>query len=589
MVKCFAEVGEKNFSTTATFCVPQRQALTTKQFAKNKSIRSTMRIPRSLALLPMAFSLTLLRYTSSFKFYSRRQALIACQRHKTQCFSSQSAATPSNANDISIFADKSVTFSSMGISSPVLLSRIKQLGYDRPTAVQAASFAVLGALTDVTIGAETGSGKTLAYLLPLMNDILLSKQDGRLATYDYARALILVPNKELVQQVARMARALAGEDAIDASEMVRLAIMPGGLREPLDFRPFRASIGLGGKEPPVDLVISTPASVGPLALSPKHIDMFADIQTLVVDEADMLLDGGYLRQLNDVLMGFRRADRLAVTTDEESDDPLAVKRTQHVFVAATLPDSGLRSVDAYLTKRFPYAKRVTMKGMHSARHYGLKEKTRWLLVEEKKERLQQLVSLLQTSAQDGGIQGEKVMVFLNSVEDVDNVHEALTRAGVESLPYHAKMPLEERAAGLDRFRRHDSAKSEDNDNTVGVLVCTDLASRGLDVPGVDVVVQLQFAGNVVSHLHRMGRCGRAGRRNGRGIVFYGEKESELVNVVQTAEDEYEGMTLEQDVDFDEADDPDALGTVQKAFSRKRGFTKKRKKLRREDAESRQGE
>ncbi|GKZ00723.1 hypothetical protein MPSEU_001024200 [Mayamaea pseudoterrestris] len=557
-----------------------------------------MRIRGTRLLLQMAFSLTLLRSTRCWTSKSIRLSISARQ---TQCFSTSasthhhSSSDDNAAQSNNIFADDSVSFESMGVTSTVLMSRIKALGLERPTAVQAASFETIASGSDVTIGAETGSGKTLAYLLPLLNEIFISKQDGKLATYDYARALILVPNKELVQQVARMAKSLAGDAFIDdASDTIRLAVMPGGLQEPLDFRPFRESIGLGGKEPPIDLVISTPASVGPLALKPKHIDLFADIQTLVVDEADMLLDGGYLRQLNDVLMGFRRADRLAMSMNSGSDDehdatidnnnPLIVKKTQHVFVAATLPDSGLRSVDAYLSKRFPYAKRVTMKGMHSARHYGLAQKTEWLLVEEKKDRLQQLVQLLNRPHEDGGLIGEKVMVFLNSVEDVDNVHDAFTRANVESLPYHAKMTLEERTAALDRFRKYDPAnengsKSEDS---VGVLVCTDLASRGLDVPHVSVVVQLQFAGNVVSHLHRMGRCGRAGRRNGRGIVFYGEKEEELVEVVRMAENEHEKMTLEQNVDIDDDEDDDAAaGTVQKAFSRKRGFTKKRKKLRRE--------
>ena len=98
-----------------------------------------------------------------------------------------------------------------------------------------------------------------------------------------------------------------------------------------------------------------------------------------------------------------------------------------------------------------------------------------------------------------------------------------------------------------------------------------------------MLVQLQFAGNVVAHLHRMGRCGRAGQRTGRGIVFYTEKERELVEVVQDAEQQQERMVLEQDVEDLELLDGEkaAAGTVKQAFSRKRGFTRKRKKERRE--------
>lgn len=138
---------------------------------------------------------------------------------------------------------------------------------------------------------------------------------------------------------------------------------------------------------------------------------------------------------------------------------------------------------------------------------------------------------------------------------------------------------------MDKFRRYSVNDEENDDNAVAVLVCTDLASRGLDIPGVTAVVQLQFAGNVVAHLHRMGRCGRAGNRNGRGIVFYGAKERELVEVVRDAECQQERMILEGDVDEldeeSESEESVPKGSVKNAFSRKRGFTKKRKKLRRE--------
>mmetsp|Transcript_80870 Transcript_80870/g.121552 ORF Transcript_80870/g.121552 Transcript_80870/m.121552 type:complete len:608 (-) Transcript_80870:73-1896(-) len=502
------------------------------------------------------------------------------------------SSTSDDDNDVEspsgIFANDATSFESIGIESPILIDRLKAMGLDRPTQIQAQAFAeIRKGEGDVTIGAETGSGKTLAYLLPILDDILKQKQSGEGLSYDYARAIILVPNKELVQQVLRMALPLCGgnkavlwgagaklpedsssdQEDVDPNSIVRLAVMPGGLADPLDFKPFRDTLALGGDDAPVDLVISTPAAIGPLGLKPKHITMFADIATLVVDEADMLLDGGYIRPLENVLMGFRRSDRL--------DPTMGVARTQHVFCAATLPDMGLKSVDAYLQRKFPYATRIQMAGMHNARHYGLAEATAWHQVESKKERMEQLINLLETK---GELQGEKVMVFLNSVEDVEGATGALERAGIPCVPYHAKLKLGERSENLDRFRRYGSDKDMD---TVPVLVCTDLASRGLDVPGVTAVVQLQFSGNVVSHLHRMGRCGRAGQRTGRGIVFHSDYEAELVKVVREAETQQERMVLEGDVDSQDDEEGEPTGTVEKAFSRKRGFTKKRKKLKRE--------
>ena len=211
--------------------------------------------------------------------------------------------------------------------------------------------------------------------------------------------------------------------------------------------------------------------------------------------------------------------------------------TQYIFVAATLPDYGLRSVDAYIQKKFPNIKRISTDGMHNARHYGLGEKTAWIQddydeMTPKKIRMQRLVKLLRptndskdhddhdttTDLDIPSLAGEKVMVFLNNVNDVDSATNALRRSGIEAVPFHAKLPLKDRTESLDRFRKFVAGQhlttNEDHDNqsnsAVSVLVCTDLAARGLDIPGVTAVVQLQFAGNVVTHLHRMGRCGRAG-------------------------------------------------------------------------------
>ena len=508
------------------------------------------------------------------------------RQRQTRLFSTE----PSDAT-YDFFAAPEATFQSIGVKSPLLLERLEQLGLSRPSAVQASAYAAIQGGTDVTIGAETGSGKTLAYLLPLVDEILQQKAENKnnKVTYDFARAIILVPNKELVNQVVRMAMPLCGGsqclvgsnrfdfasrrhdgEVVDPASIVRIAVMPGGLSEPQDFQPFRNCVALGGKDRPVDIIVSTPAAVGPLGLKPTNIDMFADIQTLIVDEADMLLDGGYIRQLENVLLGFRRTTKL--------DASYEIKRVQHVFVAATLPDMGLRSVDAYLQKKFPYAERVAMAGMHSARHYGLRERTLWMEVEENKERMEQLVELLKTPAAEGGLQGEKIMVFLNSGDDVDGAQGALERAGFPSVKYHAKIPLEERTVNLERFRNYtpDLMSNAEDDDVVSILVCTDLGARGLDVPGVTAVVQLQFAGNVVAHLHRMGRCGRAGNRNGRGIIFYDSKQRELIEVVREAEQKQERMVLEGDVeDAEEA-------TVKEAFSRKRGFTKKLKKQRRDE-------
>ncbi|KAL7485623.1 hypothetical protein ACHAW6_011224 [Cyclotella cf. meneghiniana] len=564
-------------------------------------------------------------------------------------------------------------FASLGISSPALLRRLSSppLNLSRPSAVQAATFDTISRGENVIVGAETGTGKTLAYLLPLVEDVLKRKREWKARQleggqgeedavmdpgYSFARAIILVPNKELAHQAVRMAASVCGglnrcvvwgsegvmagmnmdlyedsdDEQIPEEDIVRLALLPGGLSSPFDYPPFRFASEMKasskGRQPPPDLVFATPANLGPMGLSPKNIELFADVATLVVDEADMLLDGGYVRQLNNVLMGFRRADRLVGRYDsisfgkkrgdnenEDIGDNLddyseenKPKSTQHVFVAATLPDYGLRSVDAYLNRKFPDALKISMAGMHNARHYGLEQESQtvWNEIAENKDRMKRLVDLLRLDRSQMGIDGrglkeEKVMVFLNTVNDVDGATNGLRRAGINAVPYHAQVPLEERASNLDKFRRYCAPSNNkhtiDNDeDTVPVLVCTDLASRGLDIPGVTAVVQLQFATNVVIHLHRMGRCGRAGNSDGRGIIFYGPTEKELVTVVREAEEQQSRMSLSQDVDDGmdgdvlDSDGQGDVGKVKKAFSRRRGFTKKRKKERREQRDAAMG-
>uniref|UniRef100_A0A7S0GC94 ATP-dependent RNA helicase n=2 Tax=Proboscia inermis TaxID=420281 RepID=A0A7S0GC94_9STRA len=148
-----------------------------------------------------------------------------------------------------------------------------------------------------------------------------------------------------------------------------------------------------------------------------------------------------------------------------------------------------------------------------------------------------------------------------------------------------------------KFNVADGVSTTDNDQSSSaaqpVLVCTDLASRGLDIPGVTAIVQLQFATNVVIHLHRMGRCGRAGKKDGRGIIFYSSKEAGLVDVVREAENQQERMVLEGDVDDTDDKNSDTenvgnAGKVKNAFSRRRGFNKKRKKIRRKEMEATEG-
>ncbi len=303
---------------------------------------------------------------------------------------------------------------------PALLPRLHSQNLTLQTPIQSLSFPQFPPSTPLLIGAETGTGKTLSYLLPLVDEIM--KTPPNPSSKYKTKAIILVPNRELSHQLLLAAARICGGPASvvhgapqeleselarvpDSEPKVNLAILPGGLSAPEDFRPWRSP-------PPglhADIVIATPAALAPLALDQKNLDLILEVDYLVMDECDLLLDGGYLKPLKDVLTGFRRRGKL--------DPSFGVSATRHVFVGATVPDYGTLSVDAFIKRRFPDVTRVATDGMHDAIHPGLVE-TRWEEVGGDQERLERLVEELQET-------DERVMVFVNTVEGVDLLTEAL--------------------------------------------------------------------------------------------------------------------------------------------------------------------
>ena len=213
-------------------------------------------------------------------------------------------------------------------------------------------------------------------------------------------------------------------DSQEDGHGVRVALIPGGLSSPYDYKLFRESIYKNS--PMVDIAITTPNSISKWGMSTRYIDFFSNVPTLVIDEADMLLDGGYIQGLNNILIGFNRADRIIRKQQMESltAEQTAEQTTQYIFVAATLPNSGLKSCYAYLNKKFPKSEKVIMKNFHNACHTGLEESepTKWVKMDDLRERLDMLKGMLVDREE---LQQEKVMVFLNAAVDVDQVTDLL--------------------------------------------------------------------------------------------------------------------------------------------------------------------
>lgn len=256
-----------------------------------------------------------------------------------------------------------------------------------------------------------------------------------------------------------------------------------------------------------DVLIATPSF---MVNFDKQLTLWDHIKLVVLDEADALLDGGSKTQLDRMLVAMRRVARVGGETP------------QRLVVAATLPTYGLKSVDKLVDKHFKDAVRVKLP-MHAPVKTLDQE---WVLYDGS---LEDRIFKAKEYLKD-----ERTMVFFNTAAHAQKGAELLDGA-----PYHKNVSPAERLEALDAFARGD----------VNILCCTDLAARGLDLPDVQHILQVDFALDVVSYLHRVGRAARAGNK-GRATNLYQTQNLDLVN---------------------------AIPSVESAFSRRRGFRQKIKK------------
>jgi len=264
----------------------------------------------------------------------------------------------------------------------------------------------------------------------------------------------------------------------------------------------------------------------------------------------MLLDGGFINQVDELLVARKRVLRM-----RQQHDPPITRHTQVILSAATIPTYGLKSVEQLVAKRFPHAQRVENELLHRTQPQLAH---RWIELDGHDERegaatvgskgfasrCQQLEELLRPASPTEPI--PRTMVFANTAATAAAACDHLRKAGLPVAAYHKEVP-----AGLREEHLLSFASGEQP-----ILVCTDMAARGIDIQGVQHVVQFEFASNVVQHLHRLGRTGRAGRE-GMATHFV-DPASELANRIRR------GM--------------DAESPLEDSFSRRRGFRKKLKKL-----------
>lgn len=359
-----------------------------------------------------------------------------------------------------------MSFTSLGLSD-ALLKAINKKGYTNPTPIQQKAIPLILERKDVLASAQTGSGKTAGFALPILQ-ILNSGQPLR---HRPVRTLILTPTRELAAQVEDEFREYS--KFLD----LRSTVIFGGVNANPQIRTLRQG---------VDILVATPGRL--LDLENQGVLSLAKVEILVLDEADRMLDMGFLRDIKKILalMPSKRQNLLFSATFSKEIKQLAGSFLHHpVMVEATPVNTTAEKVDQLVYR--------TDKG-------------------KKTELVIKLIS-------EGNWQ--QVLVFTRTKHGANKLSQKLEKAGIRSAAIHGNKSQGARTKALAGFK---SGK-------VAVLVATDIAARGLDIPLLPHVINYELPNVPEDYVHRIGRTGRAGA-SGEAISIVSVDEYEYVQGIE---------------------------------------------------------
>ncbi|KAK4544379.1 hypothetical protein LTR36_004270 [Oleoguttula mirabilis] len=461
---------------------------------------------------------------------------------------------PSNAP----LNDELATFTTLGLSSTLASHLLKKLELKAPTAIQRKAVQQLCAAdTDAFIQAETGSGKTLAYLLPIVQRISQLSQQMKDAGQKFTResglfAIILAPTRELAKQITTVLEGL-----LSCCHWIVGGIVIGGEKKQSE----KARLRKG-----VNILVATPGRLADHINNTEVLDV-SKVRWLVLDEGDRLVELGFEEDIQKIVSVLNLRSRKA----QETPIPGLPERRTTVLCSATIKADvdQLRSIalkDPVSIAVDPAEAVGTGDGSTVEQAFSAPAQLKQsYVVAPAKQRLVTLVAALkQAFKRKGSVM--KCMVFMSCADSVDFHFEVLTRpsssksgaeqggdAGrdaaqtqrvpVANLSRSDKIPQgntisETRTQGLatafgseetpvQLFRLHGSLQQATRTSTLkgftkcsdpAVLICTDVASRGLDLPNVDLVIEYDAPFSKEDHLHRVGRTARAGK-DGRAMIF----------------------------------------------------------------------
>ncbi|MGY4525559.1 DEAD/DEAH box helicase [Pseudomonas sp. TE21394] len=360
-----------------------------------------------------------------------------------------------------------MNFAKLGLIEP-LLRTLQQLDYTTPTPVQAKAIPAVLAGRDLMAAAQTGTGKTAGFALPVLQRLALK---GEKVASNSIRALVLVPTRELAEQVHNNVREYA-----ENLPLSTYAVYGGVSINPQMMRLRRG----------VDLLVATPGRL--LDLFRQNAVKFNQVQTLVLDEADRMLDLGFAEELQSVYAALPR-------------------KRQTLLFSATFSEQ-IRML-AGLALNDPLSIEV------SPRNATASSVKQWLVPVDKKRKVDLFCYLLRKQ------RWKQVLVFAKTRNGVDQLVERLLAEGVNADGIHGDRPQATRQRALDSFKARE----------IQVLVATDVAARGLDIDDLPLVVNLDLPIVAEDYVHRIGRTGRAGNK-GEAISLVCADEVQLLGAIE---------------------------------------------------------
>ena len=359
-----------------------------------------------------------------------------------------------------------VKFSDFGLA-PTIERALSEQGYVHPTPIQAQAIPVLLQGRDVMGAAQTGTGKTASFSLPIIQMLLATANTSMSPARHPVRALILAPTRELAVQVADNVKAYAKHTPL------RTTVVFGGM----DMKPQTESLRGG-----VEIVIATPGRLLD-HIEQKNVSL-SQVQMLVMDEADRMLDMGFLPDLQRIIN-------------------LLPKKRQNLMFSATFSPEIKKLANTFLTN--PVSIEV-------ARSNQTADKVTQVVYKVPEEQKRDLVAHLLRQREL-----KQVIVFSNTKIGASRLARGLEQEGMKATAIHGDKSQQERMAALEAFKKGET----------DVLVATDVAARGLDISDLPCVINYDLPYNAEDYVHRIGRTGRAGA-SGDAISIYSDKDERLL-------------------------------------------------------------